>query len=359
MKIVFATGIYPPDIGGPALYCAALAEKLAFQGVQVRVCTYGAADGSGSAVPVSRISKTGGPIIRWTRYACELRRHARDADIIYALSSVSAGVPLWLAMLRHPRTVLRLGGDFLWERATDRGETVTLRDWYQRTHWGQSAMNGLLRTFDHLVFSSTFQHDLYHRTYARLPAGSIIENPVASADASLHALHAPMRILFLGRFVAFKNIPALLHALVLVPDAVLTCVGEGPMLSIMQRTIETLDLQQRVHILPPAHGAAKEELMRSHDLLMLPSLTEISPNTALEARSLGMPVLLTEETGLSATFLGGMIVRPLLTARDIAAGITEVREHYHVTAERAASPMAERSWESVTTEHMRLFQSLL
>ena len=41
MKIVLATGIYPPDIGGPATYVSCLASEFSRLGMEVIVVTYG------------------------------------------------------------------------------------------------------------------------------------------------------------------------------------------------------------------------------------------------------------------------------------------------------------------------------
>jgi len=41
MKILIATGIFPPDIGGPALYSQKLAEEFSSRGLVVSVITYG------------------------------------------------------------------------------------------------------------------------------------------------------------------------------------------------------------------------------------------------------------------------------------------------------------------------------
>ena len=41
MRILIATGIYPPDIGGPATYTKELAEELPKRGVSVQIITYG------------------------------------------------------------------------------------------------------------------------------------------------------------------------------------------------------------------------------------------------------------------------------------------------------------------------------
>src|SRR3989338_4511748 len=102
MKIVLATGIYPPEIGGPATYVRALAERLHAKGEKVSVIAYGKTLPSIEAFSVTRVSRAGGIIFRWRRYAKTLRTLAADADIVYAFSSVSVGVPLWMARLKHP-----------------------------------------------------------------------------------------------------------------------------------------------------------------------------------------------------------------------------------------------------------------
>ena len=40
-RILVATGIYPPDIGGPAKYAKKIADEFALRGISVRVISYG------------------------------------------------------------------------------------------------------------------------------------------------------------------------------------------------------------------------------------------------------------------------------------------------------------------------------
>lgn len=364
MKVVLATGIYPPDIGGPATYVYRLAEKLIERGARVVVVTYEEArnkkqETKASEWPVIRISKSGGPLFRWRRYAKALKAESADADIVYAFSSVSAGVPVWFAKMKHARKILRLGGDFLWERYTDRGGTLSLKDWYASEPRFKSKMNGLLRQFDHIVFSTAFQEQLYERFYAHLPLHSIIENALPGGVPVHHSMHKPMRLLFLGRFVSFKNLGSLIIALKDLPDMVLTLAGEGPLDASLRALAHEEGLSARITFLPVHAGDAKQQLFLDHDLLILPSLTELSPNTALEARAAGMPVLLTEETGLSLALTDGTSLRPLRSPQDIENALREVQEGYELLADRAAAPLPARSWDTVAEEHMTLFRSLL
>jgi glycosyltransferase involved in cell wall biosynthesis len=118
-------------------------------------------------------------------------------------------------------------------------------------------------------------------------------------------------------------------------------------------------LNDRITFLPSQSGDVKQQLFLDHDLLVLPSYTEISPNTALEARATGLPVLLTVETGLSHALCDGMVLRPMRTPYEIAAAIREAAETYLLLAERSAMPALQRSWDTVADEHLQLFRNLV
>jgi glycosyltransferase involved in cell wall biosynthesis len=359
MRVVLATGIYPPEIGGPATYVRELSRALRSKGIEVRIVAYGHSAPGDAEDGVTRVSRDGGPVARYVRYARALRERAEGCDVVEAFSSVSAGVPLWLAHLKGPRKILRLGGDFLWERATDAGETKGLREWYGRRPRFMTLMNGLLRTFDTLVFSTHFQEDIFRRAYANLPHTVVIENVSPPGTPVLHALHDPPRLLSLGRFVAFKNLPALVEAMALLPRATLTFVGSGPVEPRLRERASAPDVDGRVTFLPPAHGPEKDALLRDHDLLVVPSTTDISPNAALEARAAGLPVLLTEETGLGRESLEGMVTAPLRTPETIAEAVEDCLAKYPALAERAAQPLPARDWRTQADEHLALYSSLL
>lgn len=359
MRVVLATGIYPPEIGGPATYVRELAAALRAKGVHVTIVAYGRAAPDDARDGVIRVARDGGPLRRYVRYAKALRAAAGDADIVEAFSSVSVGVPLWLAHLRGPKKVLRLGGDFLWERATDRGESRGLREWYDAKPAFTGFMNGLLRTFDVIAFSTEFQEELYRRYYRNLPRAVVIENVSPSGRPDLHRVHDPLRVLFLGRFVAFKNLPSLVSAVAAIRDARLTLAGSGPEEETLRALVEKEAVGDRVTFAGPVHGDEKAALFRDNDVLVIPSKTEISPNTALEARAAGLPVLLTRETGLSKDLLDGMTMASLATTDEIVRALAEFRERYDAHAARAAQPLKERTWHTVADEHLALFSSLL
>lgn len=362
MKIVLATGIYSPDIGGPATYVRALSEELTKRGETVTVITYAkSVQPSDDPVPVMRISRSGFFLSRWMRYAKALRVHAADADIVYCFSSVSCGFPLILSRIKKPKRFLRLGGDFAWERYTDKGGKKTLREYYASYSgiFGRLLLWPVFSAFHHIVFSTAFQRDLCRKWFTSLPAHSVIENALPGATELVsHSRHDPLKFLFVGRFVRFKNLEKLVKAVARVPLATLTLVGDGPMRTKAMDLARSLQLQGRIAVLPPVYGADLFRVFKDHDVLILPSLTEISPNVALEARTAGLPVLLTEEHGLSSALSQGMWVRPLQSVTEITKAILEIDHGYEQAAAEAGKPLTvTRGWEEVTQEHLRLFHA--
>ncbi len=369
MNILLATGIYPPAIGGPATYVRFLAEELVKMGHEVRVVTYGKSGNQEIGKSDWRVEYVSDalPILRWFLYAKRLREVAHDADVIYAFSSVSCGIPIILSGLKKPKRVLRLGGDFFWERYTDFGGRKSLREWYVMRSWrlavvGCWIMSGLLHSFDHIVCSTEFQKGIYEKAFKKLPPHSVIENALQTDNRQpttrRSSPHAPFRLLFLGRFVKFKNLFSLIDAVAHIPDCVLTIVGEGPLGAKIKTHVEHRGIEARVRFVAPVSGKDKQDIFAAHDLLVLPSLTEVSPNTALEARAAGLPVLLTKEHGLRAEFLCGIVPADLSTPEMIVASILRVQQGYSFVAEAVEKVIPERTWNAVATEHVRLFATL-
>jgi len=358
MKVVLATGIYPPDIGGPATYAQELASELSAQGIQTEVVTYGDATESRteSHGEVHVVSRSGGMWRRWKNYAAALKDVAADADIVVAFSSVSCGIPLMLAHVRGPKKILRLGGDFFWERYTDRGGLKGLAEWYSSRPLKKYVMHFILHSFHHITFSTAFQQKIYETHYGHLPPHSVIENALTAATPEQHQKHQPFRLLFMGRFVGFKNLPVLIESMITINDVSLTLVGDGPMKEYLEELVEEKGLADRVAFFPPAHGQMKKQFFHEHDLLVIPSTTEISPNVALEARSHGLPVLLTKDTGLSEELSEGMMLRPTRHPEHLANAIIEAMKQYDMIKVKQAQP---RPWSQVANEWTTLFRTLV
>src|SRR3989338_3118004 len=108
MRVLIATGLYPPDIGGPATYTRFLERHLPKHGIGLDVAAF---------TVVRKYPK----VIRHIIYFFTLMRKGRHADIIYALDTISVGVPALVASYLLGKTLyLRVPGDYAWEQGQQR-----------------------------------------------------------------------------------------------------------------------------------------------------------------------------------------------------------------------------------------------
>jgi len=123
MKILIATGIYPPQIGGPATYAKLLYDELPKHGIDVDVLNFG-----------DYIDRP--KIIRHFLYFLELLKKAPSVDVIYAQDPVSVGLPaLLVSQICHKKFLIRIAGDYAWEQSTQRfGVTDSIDEFQNKKH---------------------------------------------------------------------------------------------------------------------------------------------------------------------------------------------------------------------------------
>ncbi|HCR52225.1 TPA: hypothetical protein DIV48_01085 [Candidatus Kaiserbacteria bacterium] len=121
MKLVIATPLYPPDIGGPATYVRLLEDGLPKNGIEVDVVKFS---------DVRRLPK----LIRHYVYYRRVLRVARSADAVLALDPVSVGLPAMKAAQKAGKPfVVKIVGDYAWEQGVQRfGVTQELDAFVQK-----------------------------------------------------------------------------------------------------------------------------------------------------------------------------------------------------------------------------------
>ena len=169
LKVLIATGIYPPDIGGPATYAKNLAKELVKIGVKVKVLTYSDEQGGKrKESSVHRIIRKKNILIRYYNYFRQACFLVEKADVVYILDLMSAGFPgIVAAKIHHKKVIFRTGGDFLWEKAFQDGWTdLPLREYYK----GKKRLKEnllfwfckiLLKRIDLILFSTQLQAGIY------------------------------------------------------------------------------------------------------------------------------------------------------------------------------------------------------
>ncbi len=331
MRIVIATGIYPPEIGGPAYYAQSLERALRAKGEHVAVITYG------------RLKKL--PIgIRHLAYLFRLLPSLYRTDVVLALDTFSVGVPAALAcrIVGIP-LVIRTGGDFLWEQHVERvRERITLPDFYT-TPRILSRKERMIFTLTRwalrqasVVFSTAFQRDIWVSAYGITGEVHIIANAVEGRLGPI----APERKVFLalGRDIFLKNEVALREAFWLA-----------------QQKVPDIELETGF----VSHHEFVEKVRRCHAVVVA-SVSDISPNAILDAVRCSKPFMLTKYSGFADTFSAcGVICDPLSTT-DMAARIVELCDpaRYRDFSSHAAAYPLERTYEDLAEDFITLFDSL-
>lgn len=104
-------------------------------------------------------------------------------------------------------------------------------------------------------------------------------------------------LIFLGRLAPPKDLLTLLKAFERIPVGRLVLVGEGPLCSQVEQSVERTGLNDRVAML----GARIDipELLVASDLFVLPSRWEGLPLTIIEAMMAGLPVVASHVGGVA------------------------------------------------------------
>ncbi len=347
MKFIIATPIYPPEIGGPAIYSQKLKEGLERKGHAVKIVSY------------QGLKKYPQPL-RIFLYFLRLLKAARGYDSIYSFNLTSCGLPACcVSKIASKQLFVRIGGDFLWERAAESGRTKKpLREYYEdaKTTKERFWMRLMKKIFDQargIIFTSDFQRNIYLKYFnLKEQKTLIIQNPFPDTKSFGYQLPANnYQLLYAGRLIKLKNLDFLIrvfHRVSLRTDKKITLkiIGEGP---------ESQNLKTDKDVIFSSSLSQRdlwEEIQKSY-LCILPSLTEITPNFALECLKLQKPILLTKETGLYDNFKNSLIFIDPQDEKDLEEKILYLLDgkNYSDYLEKIKQIPTVRSWEDVIQEH--------
>ncbi|KAA0274080.1 MAG: glycosyltransferase [Acidobacteria bacterium] len=158
----------------------------------------------------------------------------------------------------------------------------------------QAALDGI----DAVVFPSRHTRELgRERLGLRYPGRAlVIPNPIqpAFADPALSVAGPRAGVAFVGSYNDRKNPQALLRALATMPGLELTLQGRGPIEDDLRKLAAELGIADRVRFAPflghRRHVTAVIDVMRSAELLCLPSRSEAFALVIVEALAAGTPV---------------------------------------------------------------------
>lgn len=177
--------------------------------------------------------------------------------------------------------------------------------------------------------------------------------PDTAPDSASTATPQPLRLLYVGRLSAQKNLARLLDAISLVDAPVrLRIVGGGELDADLRARALRLGLGERVEFTGPLHGGDLLAAYADADAFVLPSDREGMPLAALEAMAGALPVLATDVPGNTELLRGvGLLAAPepaaLAAAVDRLASDPGLRGRL---AGRSAERARRHTWEEVARQ---------
>ncbi len=309
MRTLITTGIFPPDIGGPATYVPAIAKAMTERGHSVTVLTTSEPehlrwDDSVYPFPVIRMNRRQKVWKRLPNYVAQILRYGRTADVIYA-NGIYFETSIANKFLHKP-LVMKIVCDEAWERSERKGWTKDGFEDFQRNR--QSWQAELLKRLRSWYVKQANKIIVPSQYLARwvvhwgVPEECIVViynaiEPVDGVKPIPIPLRTPVKVITVGRLVPCKRIDQLLEAIVQVTDLGLMVVGDGPERARLEDLSERLGVSGRVHFAGARSKAETLGLMSACDFFVLNSTHEGLPHVVLEAMALGLPVVATAVGG--------------------------------------------------------------
>jgi glycosyltransferase involved in cell wall biosynthesis len=325
VEILLVSGIWPPDVGGPASHGPEFGQFLVARGHKVRAVTIGeGADAVDPGFEVTRARRDRPRPLRLPAAALAVVAAAPRADVIYGIGMYTRSA-MASSIVRTP-LVLKLSQDPAYERALTLGAFSGTLEQFQEPHSSpvvralKRARQWSVRRASRIIIPSRYLAEIA-RGWG-LPEGrvSVVPNPAHPVDLSITreelrerlGLSSPT-IVFAGRLVPAKNVPLAISALRDVPAASLVVIGDGPDRDALTGVIAESGLADRVRMMGALPRPETIEWLRAADAAVLPSDWENFPHAAVEALAAGTPVIATSVGGVPEiieTGVNGILISP-------------------------------------------------
>ena len=309
MRVVVVSGIWPPDVGGPASHAPALAAALLEAGHEVEAVTTAESEPAPTGYPVRWVSRARAAPLRHLAVVRETARAARRADRVYATTMIrraAAG-----ALIARRPLVVKLVADEVYERERRAGRFAGTLEEFQQLRGGlrvrllRATRNAALGRARRVLVPSAYLRKIALEWGLEPSRVTVVPNPAPElpllppreeARAALGIRGVALGTA--GRLTAQKALGDALAALARVPGVELLALGDGPERGALERRAAELGLADRVRFLGAGSREDVVALFAAVDGVLLTSAWENLPHTLLEALAAGAPVIATAVGGI-------------------------------------------------------------
>ncbi|RLA92846.1 MAG: hypothetical protein DRG25_05595, partial [Deltaproteobacteria bacterium] len=237
MKILIVTGVFPPDIGGPATYVPQVASALHDKGHKVTVVTLSdkvSSEEKGYSFRVVRIRRRMFKPIRLLFTVGMIVKLGTQADVLF-VNGLALETTVANLILKKP-IIIKVVGDFAWERSRSKGWVEDDFEKFQERHYGFKVE--LLRALRSWWIGRANKVIVPSQYLAKKVSGwnipekkiKVIYNAI-NIPNQVHSvkIHFPrsFKVVTVGRLTPWKGVDKLIEVIAKIENVGLIVVGEG------------------------------------------------------------------------------------------------------------------------------------
>lgn len=309
MRILITTGLFPPDIGGPATQIEYLATDLARAGFEIMVLTYGAPEKKARLFKLYCVSKGWPAPFRHLFFALKTLYLSRQADIIYTTDLYSPGFYSMLAAkFWRKKLVVRFAGDSAWEIASnERLIEDDILSFQEKKY--SSAIEKLkdrrtkiLKSAEAVVAVSNFMKELAIKIGVAPEKIHLIYNAVDFLGQFPGRVKPPRPVLVTAcRLTPWKGVAMLVEVVAKLkekyPEIIFEILGDGSELPRLKRQVDQLSIKQHIRFRGRVSEAETLSVFAHSTIFVLNTNYEGLSHAILEALAVDIPVITTPSGG--------------------------------------------------------------
>ena len=307
MNILITTGIFPPDVGGPAKFVPLIANNLSKNHV-LKVITLSEKTNNvdNFNYGILRIKRKQNKLFRFLKTVILIIKEGRKANIIFVNG-------LWLEvyianLFLRKKTIRKIVGDPIWEKLytqykiDDQFEQFQQKKYTLKIELLKFLRNYTLKSSNTIVVPSKHLMNFVKNLGFN---GKLLQiNNGTELTKSQRTNKNSNEFLIVSRLVRQKNIDLVLKSLSVVKekysvDFQLNIVGEGPEYKNIINLIDKLNLKEYVNLVGSKHDEELKNFYKTSNYFLQISTYEGMPHSVLEAMNYGLTVIISDFGGNS------------------------------------------------------------
>jgi glycosyltransferase involved in cell wall biosynthesis len=297
-KILLITSIYPPQVGGPAIFTSRFSGWLLEKNFKVKIITYTTEVTNGND-KISYISLQYGRLTAFFKFIFEILKNSNKNTLIL---SNGAFIETYIACLISRRKyLLKIPGDHVWELSRNRGWTnKTIEDFqYEKLNFLQRifrTLNNLsLKKAEFIISPSNQLASFAERWGVQNDKIKTIYNCVNPNQ--FNKIDIPYRhydLITICRLVPWKGLEELIECSIKL-NLKLLIVGDGPLLSKLEFLANKRPSD--IRLVGIVENNKLSEVLNSAKIFVLNSEFEATSYALIEAKMCGLPVIAKKTDG--------------------------------------------------------------